>query len=98
MSWRSIVHDDMQFGNSKVIPGLQIADICANILLRHHRQSGDKSSYRLLEHRIVGKHGVTMSLTHVSEESLHKDDPRLHAGVLDVEELKRQAVALGRRA
>lgn len=35
-----------------------------------------------------------MGLTHVSEESLHKDDPRLHAGVLDVEELKRQSDAL----
>lgn len=95
MSWHSIVHEDMQFGNSKEMPGLQIADICANILLRHHRRSEDKDSYSQLEHRIVGKHGVTMTLTHVSEESLHKDDPRLHAGVLNVEEIKRQADALG---
>jgi hypothetical protein len=95
ISWHSIVHEDMRFGNSKEVPGLQIADICANILFRHHRGPEDKDSYRQLKHRIVGKDGATMTLTHVGEESLNKDDPRLHAGVLNVDEIERQADALG---
>ena len=97
MNLRSVINDDLRFGDSKATSGLQIADICANILLRHHRRTGDKRAYAHIRPRIVGRDGAELHLTHVSEQSLHKDDPRSHAGVLDVEKLKRQADALGGR-
>ena len=88
---RRLYVNDTGFFNSAGSPGLQIADICAHIPLRHHRDLGGESAYRLLRRRIVCREGAEIDLIHVDESSLHKDDPRRHVGVFDVEEYKRRA-------
>jgi hypothetical protein len=86
------------FFRSEKIEGLQIADICAHILFRYHRGNGGDDAYGRIRARIVGRDGVEIKLMHVDESSLHKDDPRNHAGVLDIEEYKAKADSIRNRA
>lgn len=82
---------DTGFFSSERSPGLQIADICSHILYRHHRNSEVGDAYLQLRRRIVGRDGAEINILHVNESSLHKDDPRNHVGIFDIEEYKRRA-------
>jgi hypothetical protein len=86
--------NDTGFFSSERSPGLQIADICAQILLRHHRNAGADKAYMQLRRRIVGRGGTEINMVHLDERSLHRDDPRNHAAVFDIEEYKRRADAI----
>jgi hypothetical protein len=89
---------DTGFFRSKDVPGLQIADICANICYRYHRGERDLTAYHRLRPRIVGRDGRDITIVHVNESSLHQDDPRNHVTPLDVEEYKRHADELRSKA
>lgn len=86
------------FFRSEKLEGLQIADICAHILFRYHRGSGGKEAYSRLRPKIVGRGGVEIKIIHVDESSLHKDDPRNHAWIFDIEESKARADSIRRRS
>ena len=86
------------FFRSKNLPGLQIADICANICYRYHRGERGLPAYHRLSPRIVGRDGRVLTIVHVDERSLHQDDPRSHVTSLDVEEYKRHADELRSKA
>jgi hypothetical protein len=79
------------FFNSKNVRGLQIADICAHLIYRHHRNEQDHPAYVLLRPRIVGRDGREMTVIDIDERSLHKDDPKNHVAFFDLEEMKRRA-------
>ncbi len=79
------------FFQSHTMSGLQISDICANICYRYHRGEEELTAYHNLRPRVVGRDGCALHLVHLNESSLHKDDPRKHVGVFDVEEWKRRA-------
>jgi Protein of unknown function (DUF3800) len=79
------------FFRSHNFEGLQLADICANILYRHHRGARDLASYRALRPRIVGEGGREMTSVLVNESGLHKDDVKNHVRELNIEEWKRRA-------
>jgi Protein of unknown function (DUF3800) len=91
---RKLYLNDTGFFSSERSPGLQIADICAHILYRHHRNAGADKAYTQLKRRIVCRRGAEINILHVDESSLHKDDPRNHVGVFDIEEYKKQADAI----
>jgi hypothetical protein len=91
---RKLFINDTGFFRSERSLGLQIADICAHIIYRHHRNTGAGNAYTHLRRRIVGRGGAEIDLVHVNESSLHKDDPRNHAGVFDIEDYKRRADAV----
>jgi hypothetical protein len=79
------------FFRSEKIQGLQIADICAHTLYRYYRGNGVSEAYRRMRPRIVGRGGAEINMLLVNENSLHKDDPKNHAGIFDIEEYKRRA-------
>ena len=94
MDMRKLWVHDTGFFSSERSPELQIADICAQILLRHHSNAGADKAYMQLRRRIVGIDGTEINMVHVDERSLHKDDPRNHTAVFDIEEYKRRADAI----
>jgi hypothetical protein len=63
------------FFRSEKFDGLQIADICAHSIQRHHRGNGGAEAYAKLRPRIVGLDGAEIRTIHVNESSLHTDDP-----------------------
>jgi hypothetical protein len=88
---RPLFINDTGFFRSTTSEGLQIADICANIIYRHHRGTGGSSAYSYIQRRIVVKGGAEIHLIEVNEQSLHKDDPRNHVGIFDLDEYRRRA-------
>jgi hypothetical protein len=56
----TLMRDSTYFSDSKLVEGLQIADICANICLKYHRRKQWFEAYRLLRRFIVGKQGSPM--------------------------------------
>ena len=89
---------DTGFSRSKDVPGLQIADICANICYRYHRGERGLPAYHRLSPRIVGRDGREVTVVHIDESSLHQDDPRHHVTPLDLEQYKRHADELRSKA
>lgn len=90
----SVFNRNMGFFRSEKFEGIQIADICAHIVLRHHRGTGGTEAYKRLRPRIVGRQGAEISIIDVDERSLHKDDPRNHVTVFNIEQSKLRADAL----
>jgi hypothetical protein len=88
----------MGFFRSEKSPGLQIADICAHTMYRYHRGNGGQDAYQRLRPRIVCREGAEINMLHLNETSLHKDDPKNHVGIFDVEEYKRRADELRTRS
>ena len=82
------------FFQSHKVAGLQIADICAHICYRHHRGEERLPAYWNLRPRIVCRGGDRVTLIHLDEKSLHRDDPKAHVGIFDIEEWKRRADAV----
>jgi hypothetical protein len=60
------------FFRSEDVPGLQIADICANICYRYHRGERGLPAYHRLSPRIVGRDGRVVTIVHIDESSLHR--------------------------
>ncbi len=90
---RLFVRDTGFFRSDKSL-GLQIADICAHTIYRHYRHGGGERAYKQLLRRIVCRGGGHINMIIVNENSLHKDDPRNHAGVFDLKEYEQRADAL----
>ena len=89
---------DTGFFRSKDVPGLQIADICANICYRYHRGERGLPAYHKVRPRIVGRDGREVTIVHIDKSSLHQDDPRSHVTPLDIDESKRHADELRSKA
>jgi hypothetical protein len=57
---------------------------------RHYR--GDElPSYSNIRPKIIGKDGRELTLIHLDETSLYRDDPQKHGSLFDLEEWKRRA-------
>jgi hypothetical protein len=88
---RQLFVENTGFFRSDKLPGLQIADICAHALYRYHRGNGGDEVYKRLRRRIAcrGENEINMLL--LNQGSLHKGDPKNHAGLFDLEEYKQKA-------
>ena len=90
-NFNSLFMRETGFFRSHNFEGLQIADICANIIFRYHRGQRDLAPYHNLRPRIVNKGGTEITLIVVNEDSLHKDDLENHVRVFDFDDWKRRA-------
>ena len=88
---RRLFVENTGFFRSDKVLGLQIADTCAHALYRYHRGNGAAEAYERLRRRIVCRGGGEINMLLLNENSLHKDDPKDHAGIFDIEEYKRRA-------
>jgi len=77
--------------NSKDTPGVQIADICANIAYRYYGGNRKYRPYNLLRSRILGKDNSEIHYGLLNESSLLTDAPENH--VSDYTEQEHAAVA-----
>lgn len=87
-----LFRNHMRFDDSKRVPGLQIADICANICYRYWRGDNQCEPYGLLRPRIVGKSGRELTTVHLTEEdSLIRDEIEKHVSEFDYDSWSREA-------
>lgn len=90
-NFSDLFRNHMHFQDSKKQPGLQIADICANICYRRWRGDEESAAYRSLRPRIVGKYGFEMRRLHFDERSVVQGGIEEHVRVLDIEAMARKA-------
>jgi len=76
---------------SKDTPGVQIADICANIAYRYYGGNRKYRPYNLLRSRILGKDNSEIHYGLLNESSLLTDAPENH--ISDYTEQEHAAVA-----
>lgn len=88
------VHDDMYFGSSSSSVGIQLADICSFIILRHLEGKEDTEYlYKRLEPRIFFGAQEPGEIRHGSKESLQ---PMLRAALSEVGDLPEVPVELAK--
>jgi RNase P/RNase MRP subunit POP5 len=78
-----LYRNHVRFSRSAEVLGLQVADVCANICYRHHASSPNLTAYRLIEPRMVGQGGRTVTVLQIDERSLHPDEPERHVHLLN---------------
>jgi hypothetical protein len=78
IDWTDLYRNHVHFVNSHEVPGVQIADICANICYRFYSEKPKYRPYRLLRSRIMGKHNAEMHYAIFNESSLLTDAPENH--------------------
>jgi Protein of unknown function (DUF3800) len=76
--WTELYKNHVHFVKSKDTPGIQIADICANIAYKKYSEHPKYRPYRLLRSRISGKHNSEIHYGVLGEESLLTDAPENH--------------------
>jgi len=81
-----LLHNHMNFVDSKTSIGIQAADICAQICRRFHRGDASLEAYRLLQNRIIGRDGIRLLLVHFNQSSVFKDKPEKHVDLRTTEE------------
>jgi hypothetical protein len=89
--WTELFKKHVHFVKSKDTPGIQIADICANIAYRFYADNRKYRPYRLLRSRISGKHNTEIHYGVLNESSLLTDVPENH--VSDYSEKEHAAIA-----
>ena len=89
--WTDLYKNHVHFVNSKDTPGVQIADICANIAYRYYGGNRKYRPYNLLRSRILGKDNSEIHYGLLNESSLLTDAPENH--VSDYTEQEHAAVA-----
>src|SRR6266478_1789027 len=89
--WTELYKKHVHFVKSKDTPGVQIADICANIAYRYYGGDPKYRPYRLLRSRIIGEGKSEIHYGVLNESSLLKDAPENH--VSDYTEQEHAAVA-----
>jgi Protein of unknown function (DUF3800) len=89
--WTELYKKHVHFVKSKDTPGVQIADICANIAYRYYGGNRKYRPYSLLRSRILGKDASEIHYGVLSESSLLTDAPENH--VSDYTEQEHAAVA-----
>jgi len=89
--WTELYKKHVHFVKSKDTPGVQIADICANIAYRFYSGNSKYRPYRLLRSRISGKHDTKIHYGVLNESSLLTDAPEKH--VSDYTEEEHAAIA-----
>jgi Protein of unknown function (DUF3800) len=89
--WTELYKKHIHFVKSKDTPGVQIADICANIAYRRFSGNAKYRPYRLLRSRISGKYNSEIHYGVFNESSLLTDAPENH--VSDYSEKEHAAIA-----
>lgn len=90
-NWTELYKNHLHFVKSKDSPGVQIADICANIAYRYYGGNRKYRPYRLLRSRISGKYNTEIHYGVLNESSLLADAPENH--VSDYSEAEHAALA-----
>jgi len=85
-----LYRNHLNFVDSRSTVGIQIADICANICLRHHRGETDLKAYSNLQSRIMTPVGTSLLLKHFDERSVFSDGPEQHVRMRGVDDLKEE--------
>lgn len=88
-----VYREHTQFVGSEEIPGVQVADICANISYRFFSGNRKYQPYRLLRSRVVGEEGSKIRYGILDESSLLKDAPEKHVLFYSEEDLAAWAMA-----
>jgi Protein of unknown function (DUF3800) len=78
IDWTDLYRNHVHFVDSQDLPGIQIADVCANICYRFYSENPKYRPYRLLRSRIIGKDGSEMHYAIFNETSLLTDAPENH--------------------
>lgn len=86
-----LFRNHMRFADSKDIPGVQIADVCANICYRRYSGSPKYRPYRLLRSKIRRIHGRELHIGILSESSHIADAPGSHVTFFDGDDMERWA-------
>lgn len=86
INWTDLYRNHVHFVNSQDLPGIQIADVCANICYRFYSGNPKYRPYRLLRSRIMGKDGTEMHYGVFDETSLLTDAPANHVTGYSAEE------------
>lgn len=81
-----LLRDHMNFVDSKLSVGVQVADICAQIGRRFHGGDSNLAAYAQLERRIIGRDGCKLRLVHFDDSSLFKDKPENHVNLRTTKE------------
>jgi hypothetical protein len=77
----------MTFVDSHDVPGVQLADICANICYKYYSSNRKYRPYRLLRSQILGQDGTEIHIGLFNESSLRTDAAENHVHPYSEEDL-----------